>query len=284
MDVAFSPDGKILATIGADKRIVLLDVVSGKELHWFMSPRLGYSQASFSFDGKFLAAVTSRHAGEAALIYDVSTGRLHHTLSRKDSPRCVIYSPDGKVLATDTVDNKVRFWDADTYKELATLDGCEESTLAMVFSPDSKLLAVASSQKTVQVWDVQGKKKLRQLESNDLDVRCMRFSPDGRVLACGGESRLVYLWDPFTGKRTGTIKVPTLLWVRSIDYSPDGRLLAIGGGSGVVRLWDLANKRKWADLAGHGDFIRAIRFSPDGKLLASAGDDMSTRLWEIPKE
>jgi len=272
MFVAFSPDGKLLASGGLDDAaresysLRLWDVAAGKELRRCDLPKTAKGGTepptgfAFSPQGDKLAALV---AEMDTYIFDVATGkqlhRLHHYW-----PYRIAYSPDGKTVTT-VRGAALRLWDATTGKErFLDFAGHQTGVQAVAVSPDGKL--TASGGEDIRLWETATGKPVRRLASSAVTVA---FSPDGKTLASGG-GRSVRLWDVESGKELHSFDGPRLL--RSVVFSPDGKMLASGDEQAVVRLWDLDGKKEIRSIDNQtlAESL-SLAFSPGGKTLACAG-------------
>jgi WD40 repeat protein/serine/threonine protein kinase len=190
--VAFSPDGKRLATGGFDHIVKLWDAGAGQELLTLKGHGDNVSSVAFSHDGKRLATGSFDYTVK---LWDAGTGQELLTLKgHEDQVISVAFSPDGKRLASGSIDRTVKLWDAVTGQELLTLKGHGGHVISVTFSPDGKRLASGSNDRTVKLWDaVSGQELLTLKEHKDL-VRSVAFSPDGKTLASGSNDRTVKLW------------------------------------------------------------------------------------------
>ncbi|KAF2182636.1 hypothetical protein K469DRAFT_669646 [Zopfia rhizophila CBS 207.26] len=196
-----------------------------------------------------------------------------------DSVKTVAFSPDGKVLASASVDKTVKLWDTGTGTALQTLEGHSDSVKAAAFSPDGKVLASASGDKTVRLWDAGTGATLQTLHGHSSWVESVAFSPDGKVLASASGDETVRLWDAGTGVALQTLHGHSS-WVVAAAFSPDGKVLASASGDETVRLWDAGAGAALQTLHGHSSWVESVAFSPDGKVLASASGDETVRLWD----
>lgn len=192
------------------------------------------------------------------------------------SVRSVIFSPNGKTLASSSWDSTIRLWDVESGKELRTI---RNSADALAFSPDGKILASAGYGYTVEFWDVASGEKLRTLNGHSSTVESISFSPDGRTLASGSLDSAIKIWDVATGKVLKTL-TGHLNFVRSVIYSPDGKTLISGSGDKTIKFWDVATGEELKILTGHTSPINSVAISPDGKTLASGGDE-AIKLWDV---
>jgi dipeptidyl aminopeptidase/acylaminoacyl peptidase len=308
-DIAFSPDGRMLATAGTDKTIRLWDPATGQTA----GPSLvGHSEVwriVFGPDGRILATATADHT---VRLWDVATGQpAGHPLTcpsvvfspdghviagagadntvqlwdpvtgwpvgdalagHTDTVYCVAFSPDGRLLATASRDETVRLWDPVKGGQVGQpLTGHGAGVNSVAFSPDGRLIATASADHTVRLWDLAGYQQLGQpLSGHTAFVDCVAFSPDGRLLASSGSDRTVRLWDPVTHRQVGILSSDHI-WLDRVAFSPDGRLLAGKNSRGkAVQLWDTVTGRPVSIPGDRARAVRSVSFSPDGRLLATA--------------
>ncbi len=192
----------------------------------------------------------------------------------------VVFSPDGKRLASASEDKTVMLWDVDGRKPLATLAGHQDAVRSVAFSPDGKRLASASADKTVILWDVDSGERVAMLEGHQGEVRGVAFSPDGKRLASASADGTVILWDVDSRKARATLAGNTGA-ANSVAFSPDGKRLASASEGETVILWDVESRRPLARLEGHKGAVWSVAFSPDGKLLASGSEDETLVLWDV---
>jgi WD40 repeat protein len=283
--VAFSPDGKLLATASWDRTVQIWNVGTGRH----QGPPLTSHQdavntAAFSPDGSLLAT-----AGwdRVVRLHDVATGAQRGQLSgAEDAVNVVAFSPDGKLLAAGGRDGTVRLWRVDSRRPYGQpLTGHENEVTDLAFSPDGELLATTSFDGTVRLWRVDtGRPDGEPIVAHgDYEwVTGVAFSPDGKLLATAGADDKVRLWEVASRTQRGQPLSGHRGDLLTVAFSPDGKLLASTGIDRTVRLWDVASRsQRGQALLGHTNEVHDVAFSPDGKLLASAGWDGDARLWDV---
>ncbi|MFN7927193.1 MAG: hypothetical protein U0Y68_04475 [Blastocatellia bacterium] len=283
--VAFSADGKMLASASEEGTVILWDIAN-RTVTTFKGHSDVVRSVAFSPDNKTLASASF---DRTVKIWEVVGHQAFTTLTGPGVPVwSVAFSPDERTLATAREDHTVKLWDAAGRQEIATLTGHTNAVRALALSLDGKVLASASADRTVKLWDVASCRELATLTGHTQEVRAVAFSPDGLTLASGSLDSTVKLWD--VARHQEIITLPGHGdTVRTVTFSPDGRWLASAGSDGAVILWDMTthtesirfDDKNNALQMTHNDTVRAVAFSPDSKLLASASDDQTVKLWDV---
>jgi WD40 repeat protein len=274
--LAFSADGRTLATAGGDGTIRLWNPTTHKQLSHFSSHTRYIGVIAFSPDGKTLA--TGGGDGTTRLWNPTTHKQLDRLTGHTGPVRAMAFSPDGMTLATGGYDGTIRLWNPTTHKQLGRLVGHTHYINLIAFSPDGKTLATASDDGTIRLWNPTTHKQLGHFTDRTRDINVIAFSPDGKTLATGGGDGSIRLWNPTTHKQLDHFTDRTRN-INVIAFSPDGKTLATGGDDGTTRLWNPTTHKQLDRLTGHTGYINVIAFSPDGKTLATAGDDGTVRLW-----
>ncbi|MEG4168191.1 MULTISPECIES: WD40 domain-containing protein [unclassified Microcoleus] len=196
------------------------------------------------------------------------------------SVRSVIFSPDGKLLATGDTDGIVRLWEASSYREILTCKGHTNVVESVAFSPDGKILASGSYENTIKLWDVKTGECLKVLHGHTESVMSVTFNPDGNILASGSFDRTIRLWDIHTGECCKILQDHTKV-VFSVAFHPAGEMLATGSGDQTLRLWNINSGECLKILHGHTQNVFSVAFNATGEILASGSADKTVKLWNI---
>jgi len=284
--VAFSPDGKRLATGSEDKTAIVWDLESIKAPFSLEGHSNVVTSIAFSPDGKRLATGSD---DKTAKIWDLESGKAVLTLEEHlSSVLSVAFSPDGKRLATASGDETAKIWDLETGKAVLTLEG-GSTVLSVAFSPDGKRLAMgvmSMYDQSDKIWDSESGETVLTLYGSS-NTRSVAFSPDGKRLATAGGlwDPTARIWDLETGKSVLTLEGHSD-GVISVAFSPDGKRLATGSVDGTAKIWDLESNKAFLTLVVCSSFVNGVAFSPDGKRLATGGGKWINRvkiakIWEI---
>lgn len=277
--IALSPDGKTLASINRDKLVQLWEMKSGKELRSFSitAKSIPY-QLEYTPDGKNLIAVI----GDILYLIDASSGKEVRSFKGYVGK----LDPKGRYWAsTPSFSNNLSLWDLSTGKEAAALPGHNQDIKNLVFSPDGTYLASASedSQGLIKLWEVASGKELLSLSV--MYPEAMVFSPDSTNLATStnagfttDEYDAVQVWELSSGKKLRDFVGQTSA-LTDVAFSPDGRHLTISSWN-YIRRWELQKGRELGPLAGSYDTMR-MAYSPDGRYLAGGGRDGNVWVWEL---
>lgn len=247
--VAFSPDGKTLATSGYHE-VILWDPATGKILRRLTNVAERIKDLEFSGDGKTLAvaAGTPGQLGEAKL-FNVADGKLlGDFVTTNDTVNAVAISPDGKMLATAGNDRAIRVFDIATGKQLVQIEDHADWVMGIAWSPDGKKLASASRDKTSKVFDMTERK------------------PDLNAIALGIESKNV-----LSGESLATFNSHGEP-VHDVGFSPDGKSVITAGADKQIRVWNPANGKQVRAIGGFGDKVFDIEVAKDGRVFSSSAD------------
>ncbi len=278
MSVAFSPDGKLLATSDVVGQVRIWHVVDGQQILTFQGHTNWVSSIAFSPNGQLLAV--SGSSDPTVKLWEINTGQCVRILQGHSNwVTWVAFSPDGQLLASSSDDQTVRLWEVSTGHCLQILQGHTDKVRSLAFSPNGQILASGSDDSTVRFWEVSTGQCLRILQGHTNKVWSIAFSPDGQLLASSSDDTSVRLWEASTGKCLRILQGYTNR-VRSVAFSSDDQRFASGSGDQMVRLWEVSTGQCLKTLQGHSSGVQSIAFSPNGQALASSGDP-TVRLWEV---
>ena len=285
MDIAFSPDGRLLAAPWWSQ-VLVWDAASGERLLRLPGQGLGAAQTNrieFSSDGTRLAVA---NIDGQPRVWDISAPldgnpasarELFRLAGHAEHCEAIAFSPDGKRLATGDIAGVVKLWDAATGQELLTL-AHGGNVHGLAFSPDGRRLAAAGEDGRLLVWDTDTQQLLLGLPGGS-GIYDVTYTPDGQRLVSVHHDGTTAIWDAATGQPLLTLAGHSST-VIGVAASPDNIHIATSGYDSTVRLWDTRPGRELLTVAAHAAPVYGIAYSPDGARLATASPDGTAKLWD----
>jgi WD40 repeat protein len=279
--IAFSPDGKCLATSDTKGDIQIWNSLTLEKLtqcqghqHWTWS-------VEFSPDGQYLASASDDYKVK---LWDVATGDCLYTyIGHTYSVNTVTFSPDGTMIASSSQDGTIRLWRVAVGKldpEIRVLTGHSGRVWAIAFSPDGKNLISGGEDPLVRLWDLDNGNCLTTWETHTDWVRSVDFSPDGRSIVTGSHDRTGKIWDVATQECLQVLQGHQH-FVSKVAFSPDGQQIISGSYDRTIKLWEISTGKCLKTFLGHRSRVWNVAFHPNGEQIASGGDDHTTKIWSL---
>jgi small GTP-binding protein len=279
--LAWSPDGRLLASASADGTIKIWDVVRRRLLQT-LAVSAGASCAAWSSDGRTLVASGT----DITALWDTATWKMKRTLlTKRRGASVVAWSPNGWWLAFEagTPDGRIDIWDATTQRHHQEIESRVGTVQSIAWSPSGNLLAWSGERGSIQCWDVGERLPVSSLTGHAGLVDALAWLPEGEMLASASRDGTIRIWDAPKGKVLSILEGHTGAVV-ALSISANGQYIASKSGDGTVRLWETSS---WAEIArvleaGPDEGGSGIAFHPADPVLATLGDSgTSIRIWKL---
>ncbi|MBX5449408.1 WD40 repeat domain-containing serine/threonine protein kinase [Thermogemmatispora sp.] len=288
--VAWSPDGQLIASSGADGSVQIWEALSGRLLQLCQGHRGPIYGLAWSPDGQCLA---SAGRDGTVRLWSLSSGKeLTSYQGHTSYVYGVAWSPDGQALASASDDGTVHVWTAANPGENSVYRAHHHSVKAVAWSPDGQRLASGGGDCTLRIWPrptTRGRsfftswllaRKQVNCHGQQRRIDAIAWSRDGRYIAVARAGGQVEIWESQHGKLQLTYhqhRGP----VYALSWHPRGFLLASGGRDGLLHCWQASDGRQLLTYDSRQGIIYALAWSPDGHYLAGGGKDGSIYIWEI---
>ena len=276
--VSWSPDGKRIATGGIDGTVQVWDTATGNTIFGYRGHFDAVFAVAWSPDGKRIA---SGGVDGTVQVWSAASGHNLFTYHGLSGPvRTVIWSSDGTYIASGggPIDNAVRVWNTTTGETIVTYNGHSDVVYALAWSPDGKRIASGSGDKTVQVWNSSTGRLLLTYRGHSKQAQAIVSSPNKNYFSSWGGRKAGYAVRWTSNKES--MLSGSSIGVFGLAWSPDGKRIASGGGDETVQIWDATVGNQLYIYHGHSNLVTAVAWSPDGKRIASGSEDATVQLWQ----
>ncbi len=276
--VAFSPDGKFIASGGEDNLVKIWNLETGENTlsltgHFKPVMAVVYSNQGdrlFSAGDRSIR-IWSKEGVEEKILTGHTTFLWSLNIDKKDN-----------FLVSGSYDRQYHIWDFHKTEKSIEVDGHQKSVLAVNFSPDNKYIVSGSLDKTIKLWDFKTQELIKTFEGHSDNIYEIKFLPNSKYFVSASRDKTIRLWSvengeivkTYPGHKNGVV---------SIDISPNGKLLLSSSFDGEIKLWDIANANNLYTFNVPLQAVNCVRFSPDGNSFATASKDGNIRLWNIDK-
>jgi WD40 repeat protein len=289
LDLAFSPDGRTLVSVGKDRHINVWNVATGKPVGGpIVIHDLGDSRwiGRVAFPPRDSRTMVTGDIAGHAIFWDLDRGtRAREPLVHPPTHMIwgLAFSPDGRRLATCCDDGRVRWWDVATGRlhGQALRHGNEQGYYTLALSPDGRTLVTGGNDQRVVLWDVATGTPIGPPIVSTSKIHMLAFLRDGRRFVFGTRDGGLVVSEPGNARLTDLPSQGTS--VTGLAVSSNGRTFATATDGGVLRLWDTSCLRQTGATCEFVVAVTGLAFHPDGRTLAVGQDDGTLRLVEVPK-
>ena len=279
--VAFTPDGKFLATGSFDNTIKLWDVAGAKEIRTF-GGAAGHKDmvlcVAISPNGQLLASGSGgRGADNSLKIWDIPSDSPLRTLTDNDGINAIALNPDGKFLATAGKDGSVKIWNTGDFKQLYNMPGHTGPVTGVAFSANGQILASSGADRTIRFWNPIKGQPIAFIGAHAGSVNAVAISPNNTTAFSVGEDGLLKFWQipPAPGRTLLTHTAP----IQALALAADGNQVLTGGADKAVRLSTLANAKEVRAYTGPGAAVQSVAFNGNATQVAAGTADHRLFLW-----
>ena len=280
LSVAWSPDGRRLATGSQDASAKVWDAITGRALLTLSAQAISVSSVTWSSDGERLATGSG---DRTVRIWNVELGKpTGEPLTNHGAIYSVAWSPDGHRLAVGSGDGTVGVWNTESRTPVITLRGHSGAVYSVAWSPDQSRLATVDLDGVAILWNIPEGIQVLKFSGSGTNsaIYSVAWSPDGKQLVTGSGDDIARIWGAEIGKELLQLHGHTRS-IYSVAWSPDGKRVATGSGDNTARIWDAEDGKELLELHGHSGIVYSVAWSPDGRRLVSASEDRTAKVWDV---
>lgn len=283
--VAYSPDGRLLACAGTQSDLLLWDALTRRPLDRLQTGARELRCVAFSPDSRQIAVADGDNT---VLVIDLaSRKRVAVFAGHEDAVNSIAFSPNGRLLATGSHDKTVRLWSLETRQPVQVPMGNDEPVTSVLFTPDGRSLAYVTMNEIrgvglARFWSLETRKLQRSFEASR---GVITFAPRADWFACSDPARptAIDVYAMSSGKKLHELQGEGI--IQALQVSPNGKALAAAYQNASVALWEIGvgnrTPRRLASLPAHTRPVASLCFSPDSMRLATGSTDEAIKIWKV---
>lgn len=275
--IAFSPNGKFIASGSNDNTVKLWNAQTGHEIRSFEGHSTWVVSLAISPSSKTLASGCS---DGTLKLWNAETGtEILKFIGHQGWIEGVNFHPDGEMLVSCSSDKTIKLWDVKTGLEIKSFIGHTDWVNSVAFSPDGKFIVSGGNDKILRLWDILNGKQIRKFEGHTQAIKSIAYSSDGNTIISGSEDETLIVWNAQTGEKVRRIDGYKSK-VQSVSFSPDGKTILSAYSNGIIKLWDAQTGREMLHIESNSSSMKSIAFSPDGNFIVSGSSSRGIKLWD----